>query len=51
MNRLAARRKTGDEPQPQAPSEEVLLLTEIRDALRANAVPRPRPGTDASADR
>ncbi len=34
MNRLAARRKHGAEPEPQAPSEEVLLLTEIRDELR-----------------
>ena len=34
MNRLAERRKTGVEPEPQAPSEEVLLLTEIRDSLR-----------------
>ena len=34
MNRLAARRKHGTEPEPQAPSEEVLLLTEIRDELR-----------------
>ena len=25
------------EPEPKAPSEEVLLLTEIRDALLANA--------------
>ena len=37
MNRLAARRKHGVEPAPQAPSEEVLLLTEIRDALRTSA--------------
>lgn len=34
MNRLAERRKAGVEPEPEAPSEEVLLLTEIRDALR-----------------
>ncbi|HET7397830.1 MAG TPA: large conductance mechanosensitive channel protein MscL [Intrasporangium sp.] len=35
MNALAARRAKGQEPQPEAPSQEVLLLTEIRDALRA----------------
>ena len=35
MNRLAARRKRGAEPEPEAPSEEVQLLTEIRDALVA----------------
>ncbi|MEU7762902.1 large conductance mechanosensitive channel protein MscL [Micromonospora aurantiaca (nom. illeg.)] len=35
MNRLAERRKRGEEPPPSAPSEEVKLLTEIRDALLA----------------
>ena len=34
MNKLAERRKRGVEPEPEAPSEEVILLTEIRDALR-----------------
>jgi large conductance mechanosensitive channel len=34
MNRLARRRAEGSEPEPEAPSEEVRLLTEIRDALR-----------------
>jgi large conductance mechanosensitive channel len=38
MNRLAERRARGEEPKPKAPSEEVLLLREIRDAL---AGPRP----------
>jgi large conductance mechanosensitive channel len=33
MNRLAERRQRGEEPPPAAPSEEVKLLTEIRDAL------------------
>jgi large conductance mechanosensitive channel len=33
MNRLAERRARGEEPPPSAPSEEVKLLTEIRDAL------------------
>ena len=35
MNKLAERRKRGEEPPPSAPSEEVKLLTEIRDALLA----------------
>lgn len=33
LNALAARRKQGDEP-PAEPTDEVKLLTEIRDALR-----------------
>jgi large conductance mechanosensitive channel len=33
LNRLAERRARGEEPPPTAPSEEVKLLTEIRDAL------------------
>jgi large conductance mechanosensitive channel len=35
MNRLAERRKRGESPEPEAPSDEVRLLTEIRDALVA----------------
>jgi large conductance mechanosensitive channel len=35
MNKLAERRQRGEEPPPQAPSEEIKLLTEIRDALLA----------------
>jgi large conductance mechanosensitive channel len=34
MNKLAAMRKSGAEPESEAPSEAVILLTEIRDALR-----------------
>ncbi len=34
MNKLMAMRKKGEEPEPESPSEEVLLLTDIRDALR-----------------
>ncbi len=34
MNKLMSLRKQGDEPESESPSEEVLLLTEIRDALR-----------------
>jgi large conductance mechanosensitive channel len=33
MNKLAERRRRGEEPPPAAPSEEIKLLTEIRDAL------------------
>jgi large conductance mechanosensitive channel len=33
MNKLAERRRRGEEPAPKAPSEEIRLLTEIRDAL------------------
>ena len=33
LNALAARRKAGEEPEPAAPAEDVLLLTEIRDLL------------------
>ncbi len=33
MNTLAERRKAGIEPEPAAPAEDVLLLTEIRDLL------------------
>ncbi|MBO0867123.1 MAG: large conductance mechanosensitive channel protein MscL [Micromonosporaceae bacterium] len=39
MNELAKRRKLGDAPPPEAPSEEVRLLTEIRDALVRQAPP------------
>ncbi|MER7455513.1 large conductance mechanosensitive channel protein MscL [Micromonospora sp. NPDC126480] len=35
MNKLAERRQRGEEPPPKAPSEEIKLLTEIRDALVA----------------
>jgi len=35
LNKLAERRARGVEPETQAPSEEIALLTEIRDALRA----------------
>ncbi|HZN76270.1 MAG TPA: large conductance mechanosensitive channel protein MscL [Micromonosporaceae bacterium] len=50
MNKLAERRSRGEEPEPSAPSEEVRLLTEIRDALVADrgatqGVPAPREQT------
>jgi large conductance mechanosensitive channel len=35
MNTLAERRRRGQEPPPKAPSEEIRLLTDIRDALVA----------------
>jgi large conductance mechanosensitive channel len=34
LNKLAERRARGLEPESEAPSEEVALLTEIRDSLR-----------------
>ncbi|MDT0167042.1 large conductance mechanosensitive channel protein MscL [Actinotalea sp. AC32] len=37
MNALAKRRKAGVEPEPPAPAEDVLLLTEIRDLLARRA--------------
>lgn len=37
LNRLMARRKQGTEPEPKAPAEDVILLQEIRDLLRAQA--------------
>jgi large conductance mechanosensitive channel len=35
MNKLAERRARGEEPEPEAPAEDIRLLTEIRDALIA----------------
>jgi len=37
INKLAERRKRGVEPEPEAPSEDVIVLTEIRDLLRSQA--------------
>jgi large conductance mechanosensitive channel len=37
VNALLARRKAKEEPAPEAPAEDVQLLTEIRDLLRAGA--------------
>jgi large conductance mechanosensitive channel len=45
MNALAERRRRGEEPPPKAPSEEVKLLTEIRDAL-VRSTPAQRNGED-----
>jgi len=38
VNHLAERRKRGEEPEVQAPSEEILLLQEIRDLLRQRSI-------------
>jgi large conductance mechanosensitive channel len=35
VNKLAEMRKRGEEPEPAAPAEDILLLQEIRDLLRA----------------
>jgi len=37
MNKLNEMRKRGEVPEPEAQSDEVILLTEIRDALRSRA--------------
>jgi large conductance mechanosensitive channel len=37
LNKLAERRARGVEPETESPSEEVALLTEIRDTLRARS--------------
>jgi len=49
LNKLAERRKAGVEPEPEARAEDVLLLEEIRDLLRAQRRPvaAPRKGTSA----
>jgi large conductance mechanosensitive channel len=38
MNLLAERRKRGEEPEPQAPAEDIVLLQEIRDLLRQRTI-------------
>ena len=49
MNKLAERRRRGQEPPPKAPSEEIRLLTDIRDllAVREGAA---RPATPPDPD-
>ncbi len=37
VNALMARRKAGEEPEPEAVAEDVILLGEIRDLLKARA--------------
>ncbi len=41
VNRLTERRRAGTEPEVQAPSEEILLLQQIRDALVRQTAPSP----------
>jgi large conductance mechanosensitive channel len=48
LNRLARLRKKGAEPEPPAPSEDVLLLQEIRDLLAAGTG-RTTPNAHAAA--
>jgi large conductance mechanosensitive channel len=38
MNLLAERRRRGEEPEPTAPAEDIVLLQEIRDLLRQRAL-------------
>ena len=45
MNKLAERRRKGEVPEPAAPSEEVRLLTQIRDALTSEPLPHQRTST------
>ncbi|MEJ5912861.1 large conductance mechanosensitive channel protein MscL [Pseudokineococcus sp. 1T1Z-3] len=45
MNRFFSLRKDGEKPEPAAPSEDVLLLQEIRDLLRAQQQPGATPST------
>ena len=39
LNALAARRKADEEPEPEAPAEDILLLTQIRDLLAQGTTP------------
>ena len=47
LNKLAERRARGEEPPPSAPSEEIKLLSEIRDALVSG---RAMPGATSDVD-
>jgi large conductance mechanosensitive channel len=38
VNKLMERRKSGEEPEVEAPTEEILLLQEIRDLLRQRSI-------------
>lgn len=40
MNRFQERRKRGREPEPEAPAEDIILLQEIRDLLKARPTDR-----------
>jgi large conductance mechanosensitive channel len=39
LNALAARRKSGEEPEPEAQPEDIALLTDIRDLLAQGTTP------------
>jgi len=45
MNMLLERRRRGEEPEPAAPAEDIVLLQEIRDLLRDRPLDK-RPQTD-----
>jgi large conductance mechanosensitive channel len=45
LNKLAERRARGEEPPPKTPSEEIVLLTEIRDALVRGRTTTPAQGS------
>jgi large conductance mechanosensitive channel len=51
-NRLAERRRRGEEPEPKAPAEDVLLLREIRDLLQTqnSGSPVPHQATEPETD-
>lgn len=49
LNKLAERRKKGVEEEPARPSEEILLLQEIRDLLALQTSPALRQDTDLSS--
>ena len=38
VNKLMERRKSGEEPEVEAPNEEIILLQEIRDLLRQRSI-------------
>jgi len=50
VNRLAVMRKQGEEREPEAPSEEVLLLTQIRDLLGGASTTMVGPPGDGATD-
>jgi len=45
MNHLASMRKTGEQAEPEAPAEDVLVLQEIRDLLAAQSARGAGPGS------
>jgi large conductance mechanosensitive channel len=50
VNKLMERRKRGEEPEVAAPSEDILLLQEIRDLLRDQRGSGGTPGTGGFGD-